>query len=177
MKTLKLLTFVTLLTACSQNKTSETIDQIYDFAQTTDATYCSPDSIIGTDCGGGFFYFTKKGFVLYTFSCYGSDTTSFDVGKYEIMDNEVTCTFDKTYSFFNGFNENGEPLPYDPNSGTIKTDKTRTIKLQKISCDNYEFAFNLTDSTKFVLSKVNSDNSKKYLNDLMTISKLEYLWK
>lgn len=35
MKTLKLLTFVTLLTAYSQNKTSETIDQVYDFAQTT----------------------------------------------------------------------------------------------------------------------------------------------
>jgi len=178
MKILTLLTFFTFfLTACNFDNTSGIIDQVYDFAETTDMTYCNPDSILGTDCGGGIFYFTKKGFVLYKFSCYGSDTTSFDIGTYKNMDKEVVCTFDKNYSFYNGFNEDNEPLPYDPNSGTIKDNNKLTIRLQKISCDNYDFGFMLEDNSKFVLSKAKSDNSKSYIKELATINKLTDVWK
>ncbi len=75
--------FAMILIACNHEKPSNKIDQVYDFAETTDLSYCNPDSILGTDCGGGIIYFTKKGNVLYTFTCLGSDTIRYEIGTYK----------------------------------------------------------------------------------------------
>jgi hypothetical protein len=177
MKITTLLTFYTLFfTACNLENTSGTFDQVYDFVETKDMTYCNPDSILGGDCGGGNFYFTNKGYVFYTFSCYGSDSTSFEIGTYKVEDNEVVCTFDKNYSFFNGFNDENESLIYDPNNGILKDSNKWAVLLQKISCDNYDFGFKLQDGSKFSVSKTDIDNSRIFKKELAKINKLIGLW-
>src|SRR3954470_5002673 len=73
------------------------MEALYDFAATSDHAFCSPDSVIGSDCAGGTFYFTKNGTVFYTFFCMGNDTTTYEIGKYVISpDSNIACTFDRS---------------------------------------------------------------------------------
>lgn len=182
MKSLIFITSMTLfLSFCNFDETSEKFDQVYGFVETSDKNYCDPDSIVGSDCSGGFFYLTKNGYVIYSFSCYGSDTTSYDIGTYELTSKEVVCTFNKKYSFFNGYNnEDDELLPFNPNSGSTKENKVWRIILQKIVCDNYEFGFDLQEDQykgRFVLSKLSSEDSKIYIKELLSVDELANLWK
>lgn len=166
-----------LLTACKDSEKTSTIDQLFTFAETYDVNYCSPDSILGTDCGGGTIYLTKKGYVLYSFDCLGADTTTFAIGKYKINESDITCTLDKEYAFFNGFNDFDEPLHFDPNIGTLKSNKNWTLKLQKITCSKYDFGFKLSDQSKFVLNEADIEYSNLYKSELARITKLTELLK
>jgi hypothetical protein len=177
MKLLQFIIFVILFfTGCNQFETTKIIDQVYDFAETSDKTFCNKDSIIGTDCGGGILYLTNKGFALFTFYCYGSDTTIINIGKYQVANNEVICVFDKIYSFYNGFKAENTPQSFDPNNGKIKTSARWMIKLKKIPCNTFEFGFKLLDSRNFVLKVANYENFKNYKEELTSINKIKDLW-
>jgi hypothetical protein len=166
-----------LLTACKDNEKTSTIDQLFTFAETYDVNYCSPDSILGTNCGGGTIYLRKKGYVLYSFDCLGADTTTFSIGKYKINKSGISCTFDKEYAFYNGFNDFEEPKQFNPNSGTIKPNINWTLELQNIICSTYKYGFKSSDQSKFVLNKADIEYSKIFKNELASITKLTEIWK
>lgn len=153
---------------------TELAGTLYRFALTDDKNYCSPDSIVGTDCGGGNFYFTKKGNVIYTFYCQGSDTTTFEIGKYTITNGNIQCVFDQDYSYYNGMGDE-EQKPYDPNSGKLKTTKRWSVELKKINCKTFEYTFTGNTPEIFVLEKTAQDRMQYFFDDYNKIKALSDL--
>jgi hypothetical protein len=143
------------------------MEALYDFSITSDHNFCSPDSIIGTDCGGGEIYFTKNGTVFYTVYCMGYDTTTYEIGKYVISaDSNIACTFDRSYSFYNGYNDDAVDRPFDVNSGKIVNEKLWKVELKKLSCKPYSYGF-INDDMKqnYVLSKPDKDMAKIFFDE------------
>ncbi len=175
------LLFLIAFTGCRNSSTTETqnkqsvkgiIDnEVYSFSWTTDPSYCSPDSIVGTDCGGGDFYFTKNGNVVYSFDCLGNDTTTYDIGRYSFNGNNITCTFSRSYSFYGGSDYGDEGAKEaTPNEGELVDIKHWSIQLLKINCTKYEYYF-IMEKDKYVLEKLGSEK----LDELRKIKSLQNL--
>lgn len=155
---------------------NKTFEKLYDFAETTDKTFCNPDSIVGTDCGGGDIYFTKAGTVFYSFFCMGADTTTYHIGKYIMTDSTIDCTFSQRYSYFRGhdepvFDDNGKEVieKIDPNSGKIEPGKAWTIHLVKLKCDKFDYGFT-DDEIKYSVRY--SSNSERFFQDFKKVNAL-----
>jgi hypothetical protein len=146
----------------SSDSTPKTIEGLYDFAETKDPAFCNSDSLIMGDCNSGNLYFTAKGNVVYTFYCCCLDTDYYDLGKYTISGDSITCTFSKQYSFFNGFTDDAEAAPYDVNKGRLEEIKPWTIRLNKRSCGAYEYSFVSEGKYKSVVYKSGEESSKLF---------------
>lgn len=116
---------------------------LFTFLPTADPQFCNPDSLVGTDCGQGGMYFTTKGDVVQWVLCNGMDTTTYQMGTYEITANGINCIFNKEYSYYSGCLECPAELnkPVNPNSGRTINIKPRTLQVEKISCKNYPYFF------------------------------------
>jgi hypothetical protein len=136
------------LTSCSPEKT-ENVEKVNPFPEntlfaitpTTDPNYCSPDSVVGTDCGLGELYITKEGTVLYSPFCMGMDSMTYYIGNYTSSDTAVVCSFSSEYSHALGCYgcPEEETAPIDPNAGKIKSSSNLTLILKKTNCKEYPY--------------------------------------
>ena len=153
---------------------SQSTDTGYDFSETTDKNFCSSDSIVGSDCGGGNILLTKDGNAIYFFFCMGAETSDYLIGKYKSADNGISCTFDQYYSFFSGYDSpeyaTEEQKPVDPNAGKMKSMTPWTIVLKKLDCKDFVYTFS-DKKTMYVLRK-NTDSSKSFQDDVKKIKAL-----
>ena len=108
---------------------------------TSDPTYCSLDSVFGTDCGIGDIYLTKEGDVLYSPDCNGDEIFTYHIGKYNISDTGIVCTFNSEYSYSLGCQDCAEEdvKPIDPNSGKIIDSKKWILVLKKTNCKDFPY--------------------------------------
>ena len=147
-------------------------DQVFTFMETSDKTFCDSNMIVPTDCGGGQMYLTKNGNVLYTTFCMGSDTNTYSIGKYKVTGNDVKCSFDKSYSYFNGYNGDEVEKPYDPNSGKLIGCKPWTIEMKKLDCKSYDYGF-FHDDSPFSVSKSLDRFCKSFKKEIAAVKVLE----
>lgn len=131
-----------------EDMTAKYTDENMLFSQgpTSDASFCSEDSIIGTDCGIGELYITKKGDALYHISCIGYDTAKYYLGRYYMTDSSLVCSFHQTYSFYSGCGECPPELSDMPdlNAGTLDSIPLEQRVLKKTSCRKYPYAIPAT---------------------------------
>lgn len=140
-----------LLVSCNSNKTAKenvlTENTLFSITPTSDPTFCSPDSIVAGDCGIGEVYLTKEGNVLYSPFCMGMDTFTYYIGKYNVSDTGIICTFKSSYSYYMGCYDcpEGEIKSEDPNSGKIITNTDWVLVLKKTNCK--DFPYSIANST------------------------------
>lgn len=153
-KTINFLIGLTItLTSCNSSKTDKAKvfpdNTLYSITPTTDLTYCSPDSVVGTDCGIGELYLTKEGNVLYSPFCMGMDTFSYYIGKYNITDTGIVCSFNSEYSYSLGCQDcpEEEMKPADPNSGKIINSKEWVFILKKTNCKDFPYYIYNSDNS------------------------------
>ncbi|MBK9936433.1 MAG: hypothetical protein IPP05_20530 [Cytophagaceae bacterium] len=184
LKYLPILPIIISALACNSIEKKEekvgeiSINGLYTFAQTSDPKLCNPDSIIGSDCAGGYLYFSENKKVIYTFDCFGSDVTSYELGTYEIINSEIKCEFTRMFEY-----------PEDIEKG-LKNQKgnRRIIELVKsdikiikpTKCQNFPFSFSFTFQGErllnYVLKKEDSSLNNDFINDLKQVDVLkEYL--
>ena len=165
------LIFVSVLfIACTDKR----INQLYFFGETSDPKYCSKDSIVASDCSGGVIYLTEKGNAIYSFWCLGNDSTSFDIGTYQMNDSKVTCSFEKGYTYYSQVLTDTSKLNF--NSGKIKRIRPWGIVLNKLNCPNFEYGFKSNiGKSHYVLAKADSEKSKIFFDDFLKIKALNNL--
>jgi hypothetical protein len=138
-----------ILAGCNSNKPEVFLQEntLFSIVPTTDPTFCSADSIVPTDCGIGEVYFTKEGKVLYSPFCMGMDTFTYYIGKYNISDTGIVCTFNSEYTYAMGCYDcpEEETKPEDPNSGKIIASKEWFLVLKKTNCN--EIPYFISNST------------------------------
>jgi hypothetical protein len=172
-----------ILAACNnESKTEEipsaastqTFDAGYDFSETTDKHFCDAGAIVGTDCGGGNMLFTKNGNVIYFFFCMGGDTSNYLVGKYKTSNDQISCTFDRSYTFFRGQDSPEDPTaeqkPVDINAGKMETIKPWTITLKKLDCKDFQYSF--AEGEYLYVLRQGTDRSKNFAEDVKKIKAL-----
>lgn len=139
-----------VLTSCNSSKTEKVNlfqeNTLFAITPTTDPTYCSVDSAGGTDCGIGDIYLTKEGSVLYSPFCMGMDTFTYYIGKYNISDTGIVCSFNSEYSYYLGCQgcPEEETNPVNPNSGKLRSGVDFTLVLKKTNCK--DFPYSIADS-------------------------------
>lgn len=143
-KIIKLLIISTvILTGCDSSKTDTFLKEntLFSIVPTTDPTFCSLDSIVPTDCGVGEVYLTKEGGVLYSPFCMGMDSFTYYIGKYNISDTAIICTFNSEYTYAMGCYDcpEEETKPEDPNSGKIISSKEWFLTLKKTNCSEIPY--------------------------------------
>lgn len=143
-KIIKLLIISTvILTGCDSDKTDTFLKEntLFSIVPTTDPTFCSLDSIVPTDCGVGEVYLTKEGGVLYSPFCMGMDSFTYYIGKYNISDTAIICTFNSEYTYAMGCYDcpEEETKPEDPNSGKIISSKEWFLTLKKTNCSEIPY--------------------------------------
>ncbi len=166
----KLLFTISIAILCSNlfAQHSKKTERVYDFAETSDNSYCSPDSILTMDCAGGSLYLTnagtiylnKNGNVIYTFL--NEDSTIYNIGSYTMSRNRITCIFDRTYSCENNFYTNEK----ENISGTLKKTKPRNLELTKLSCKKFDYRFISNEKRKYVVYKCSRSDSEYFINNL-----------
>lgn len=155
-------------------KQGETFNRLYDFAETTDPGWCHPDSIIPTDCGGGSLYFTKNGNVICNFYCLGSDTTIYNIGKYQVGEQGIDCVFSQSYSFYNGESYEEMETESDPNNGSLENSEIWTLRLKKTNCPLFEFS-TVMDDLNYVFYKPDEDNAEFFFLEYHKIKRFSKL--
>jgi hypothetical protein len=151
------------------------IEMLYDFAETTDTKLCNRDSIIPTDCGGGSLYLTKKGNVIYQFFCFGNDTTSFSIGKYEMTDNGINCIFDQRYSYYSGSYDDEKQIQIDPNKGKLEKNQNWSMNLVKTECNEIDYSHETEDHVLYVFYPAEAQNSDFFFRNYKKIKILSEL--
>jgi len=166
-----------VLTGCNPSKTEKVTllsdNTLFSITPTTDPTYCSLDSAVGTDCGIGDLYLTKKGNVLYSPFCMGMDSLTYYIGKYNISDTGIVCSFKSEYSYFLGCDNcpEEEANSVNPNAGKIRSDVNFTLILKKTNCKDVPyFIANAKDEYRVGL-KIESDKNDYF----QTISEIKAL--
>jgi hypothetical protein len=147
-----------VLTSCNSSKTEKVNlfpeNTLFSIIPTTDPSYCSVDSIVGTDCGIGDIYLTKEGNVLYSPFCMGMDTFTYYIGKYNISDTGIVCSFNSEYSHYLGCDgcSEEETNPVNPNSGKIRSGIDYILVLKSTKCKDFPyFIANGTDEYRQAL--------------------------
>lgn len=97
------------------------------FHGTTDKSFCSPDSLIGSDCIGGDIYLTAKGNVIYVFYCCCDNPDVYSTGTYKVKGDSIVCNFQKDYVVEN-------------NKRSISVNKWSLV-LKQINCPTYKYYF------------------------------------
>lgn len=151
------------------------IDSWYNYAATTDRTYCSQDSIVPSDCSGGTLRFTPKGNVISTFFCMGNDSTSFSIGTYTVDATGISCSFTERYSYYSGcFDcDDAETAPQDPNSGKLYRISPYSIRLEKTACKDFPYGYHdREEDMYYAVSEMDSPGMK---NESGLYSKIDAL--
>jgi hypothetical protein len=154
------------------------MDVLFGFAETTDPHLCDADSVIPSDCSGGDLYLTKKGNIIYSFYCYGSDTTFYDIGTYFQTDSGISCTFDRQYSYHSGCSDctKDEQRPVDPNSGKLIKVASSSLFLIKLHCEDFEYYFeSKLGKAKYVLSRTNKERTNLFVKEISQMKILSKL--
>jgi hypothetical protein len=171
MRVFILASIILAIASCNKKSKSKSFaGQVLNFAETTDAYFCNPDSIVISDCSGGDFYFSEEGNVFYNFSCSGQDSITYLIGNYTVTDNSIRSVFTKKYSYYLQ-GDSGDQVQPDPNSGQLKTIAPISFELKKLQCKkfNYGFISRGFAREKYVLKKSDADYSTGYLAKLKKI--------
>lgn len=165
------------LTSCKTTKINNTSlltdDTLFFITPTTDPTYCSADSVVGTDCGIGYLYLTKGGNVLYSPLCLGMDTLTYYMGNYNVSGAGIVCTFQSEYSYSLAPEYSEEVVTHeDPNSGKIIETKQQPFILKKTNCTNFPYYILDYDVEYKTSLKIENDKSY-YCNEISKIKALE----
>jgi hypothetical protein len=135
-----------VLTSCNPSKTEKVTlfpdNTLFSITPTTDPTYCNADSVVGTDCGIGDIYLTKEGNVLYSPFCMGMDTFTYYIGKYNISDTGIVCSFNSEYSYYLGCDgcPEEETNPVNANLGKIRGGIAFTLVLKSTNCKDFPYS-------------------------------------
>ena len=158
-----------LSSACGQKSEKGVAGRLFKFAQTSSKkNFCNPDSLASAECAGDF-YFTKAGHVFYTYSCEGEDSITYLVGKYFEADSIVTkCSFFQKYSVAIDTSKKtgASRFTADMNSGTLKKIAPAIIRLNKLTCEKFQYSF--TANGRYPLKYVLSEPSKEYTDDYLS---------
>lgn len=172
-----ILVLTIFLTSCNTNKNESANvlpdNTLFSISPTTDPAFCSADSIVGTDCGIGDLYLTKDGNVLYSPFCMGMDTFTYYIGKYNISDTGIVCSFKSEYSYPMGCYDcpENEIKPEDPNSGKTTVSKEWFLILKKTNCKDFPYFISNSQDEYHQALKIEQD--KNYYCE--TISKIKSL--
>ncbi|MCA0362576.1 MAG: hypothetical protein LCH67_00915 [Bacteroidetes bacterium] len=147
------------------------LNGLYTFAQTSDPNLCNPDSIVGSDCAGGLFYFSENNKVIYTFLCLGSDVTSYELGTYEIINSEIRCEFTKIFELPIDIEIDLKNLKADGRVIELVKSDIKIIKPTKCDVFPYSFSFSFQDEEQlnYVLKKENSDTNKDLIEGFQQV--------
>ncbi len=161
---MKIFTLIYVLLIVGFSGNSQTMEGLlaadieFSFALTTDVKFCNPDSVVGTDCGGGRIYLTKNGKAYYTFFCMGDDTTRYLIGKYKIIGKNIKCLFNSKYEYYiSEYGVNADGAPIDPNIGRLFKTKSVNLELLRIECKEFSYAFVTDQGEKYVLKKTSKE--------------------
>lgn len=146
---------------------------LFSLVPTTDPTFCSIDSIVGTDCGIGDVYLTNMGSVLFSPFCMGMDSLTYYIGKYNISDTAIMCTFNSAYSYAMDCYDCPEEQkkPEDPNSGKIISSKEWFLTFKKTNCTEIPYYLSNSEDDYRQVLKTNFDK-KEYCQSISKIKAL-----
>ncbi|MBL7718012.1 MAG: hypothetical protein JNL72_04190 [Flavipsychrobacter sp.] len=100
-----------------QQAPAATVELYVTSCETGEATLCSKDSCLQSDCGIEDYYFTKKGNVIQRNSCLNEQDALWIIGRYQVTDSGMLCQMEKVYIVPLNYNEDGTPATTDYNKG------------------------------------------------------------
>jgi hypothetical protein len=166
-----------VLSSCNPNEKGKqkllNDNTLFSISPTTDPTFCSTDSVVGTDCGIGDLYLTKEGNVLYSPFCMGLDTFTYYIGKYNITDTGIVCSFNSEYSYSLGCDGCPEEIinPVNPNAGKIRGGVEFNLILKKTNCKIFPYYIaNSINEYKQALELISNKN--EYYQEISEIKAL-----